>query len=200
VRVFDRSRLTDCQLGAYSYVSFDTRMQAVTAGRYCSIADNCNIGPAQHPMHSLTSSPIPYHDIFRLGEPLDLPRATDERIEIGHDVWVGAKAAVMGGVRIGHGSVVALGAVVTKDVPPYAVVAGVPAGVIKYRFPEATIARLLDFKWWRYDLLAVRRLGITISWQDPERALDELQAAELAGRVQEMSFRATTVTAPPPPR
>ena len=67
---------------------------------------------------------------------------------IGNDVWIGAKAIIKCGVTIGHGAVVAGGTFVSKDVPPYAIVGGVPAKVIKYRFDEATIQQLLELEWW----------------------------------------------------
>ena len=70
------------------------------------------------------------------------------RTVIGNDVWIGKRAIIKAGVKIGDGAVVGAGAVVTKDVPPYAIVAGVPAKIIKYRFDEDTIAQLLKTKWW----------------------------------------------------
>ena len=74
----------------------------------------------------------------------------DEYCEIGNDVWIAAGAQVLHKVTIGDGAVVGGGAVVTKDAPPYAIVAGVPAKIIKYRFPEEHIDELLDIKWWNW--------------------------------------------------
>lgn len=73
-------------------------------------------------------------------------------VVIGSDVWIGARAAILEGVTIGDGAVVAAGAVATKDVPPYAIVGGVPAKIIKYRFDEETIKKLLELKWWDKDM------------------------------------------------
>ncbi len=71
-----------------------------------------------------------------------------KRVKIGNDVWIGYGALIVGGVTIGDGACIGAGAIVTKDVPPYAIVGGVPAKVLKYRFPEQIIAKLLDEKWW----------------------------------------------------
>jgi tetrahydrodipicolinate N-succinyltransferase len=76
---------------------------------------------------------------------------TDEPISIGSDVWIGAGAMILDGVNIGHGAVVGARSVVTKNVPPYAIVAGVPARIIRYRFTDEIIARLLEIAWWNLD-------------------------------------------------
>lgn len=78
-------------------------------------------------------------------------KSEDERVFIGNDVWVGSHVLVKGGVHIGNGACVAAGAVVVKDVPPYAIVGGVPAKVIRYRFSPEIIQRLLELKWWNWD-------------------------------------------------
>lgn len=78
-------------------------------------------------------------------------KSKDERVFIGNDVWVGSHVLVKGGVHIGNGACVAAGAVVVKDVPPYAIVGGVPAKVIRYRFSPEIIQRLLELEWWNMD-------------------------------------------------
>ncbi len=86
-------------------------------------------------------------------------------IIIENDVWIGAKATVMSGVTIHNGAVVAAGSVVTKDVPPYAIVAGNPAKVVKYRFTEEQIKKLLQISWWNWGEARIRECALDM-WSD----------------------------------
>ena len=90
-----------------------------------------------------------YFELFVRADKL-VPWRTTRPVIIGNDVWIGRNAIIMDGVEIGSGAVVASGAIVTKDVPPYAIVGGVPAKVIRYRFDEQTIERLIESRWWDY--------------------------------------------------
>ena len=102
-----------------------------------------------------------------------LPHPSYPRTTIGHDVWIGANVSIKAGVTVGNGAVIGMGSVVTKDVPPYAIVAGVPAKVIRYRFDDDTIARLQAARWWeREDLLTCDK---TACFENPQRLLALLE-------------------------
>lgn len=122
-------------------------------GRYCSISRNVNIGSSNHDISGLSTGVLT-HDF---SEEKGVEKETKSTY-IGCDVWIGVNATILGGVKIGHGAVVGAGAVVTKDVPPYAVVGGVPAKIIKYRFDEETIAKLLELQWWKLDPMTIAGL------------------------------------------
>jgi virginiamycin A acetyltransferase len=106
-------------------------------------------------------------------------------IEVGDDVWLGQDAVVLSGVRIGHGAIVGTKAVVTKDVPPYAIVAGNPARVVKMRFDNQTVARLLELAWWDWSHERIQRalihgalingdVAAFLEWADNENSLSQL--------------------------
>ena len=108
-----------------------------------SVAYGVRIGLPEHPVNMVSTSPKIYRNI----KLKDIKDVYFPPI-IGNDVWIGANAIILQGVTIGDGAIIAAGAVVTKDVPPYAIVGGVPAKVIKYRFSDDVILKLLEIKWW----------------------------------------------------
>ncbi|WP_082712198.1 CatB-related O-acetyltransferase [Vibrio tritonius] len=141
----DYCRLIDVELGRYSYVSPLSIIINTKIGRYCSIGPGTKIGLGLHPIDKLSTSPFIYNkSLFKEKRKDDF-----ELVEIGNDVWIGANALVMGGVKIATGAVIGSGAVVTHDVEPYEIVVGVPAKVIKKRFNDEKIAELLSSEWWR---------------------------------------------------
>jgi acetyltransferase-like isoleucine patch superfamily enzyme len=163
-------------VGAFTVLT-DSRYEGyignVDIGRYCSIAYGVNIGMFEHPVDWLSSSTRQYlsgHVNGARSVPIRKFNA-NPRTTIGNDVWVGTGATLIDGVTIGDGAIIAAGAVVTKDVPPYAIVGGVPAKIIKYRFNEEIIAKLLELKWWQYDIADFGDLD----WSDVELCLPRIK-------------------------
>lgn len=130
---------------------FDERL---IIGKFCAIASEVKFifNAANHTQKSLSSYTfLEFHEEWG-HRPDDITEAFDNKgdIVVGNDVWIGYNATIMSGVTIGDGAIVAANAVVTNDVPPYAIVGGVPAKVIRFRFDEDTIAKLLSLKWWNW--------------------------------------------------
>ena len=134
------------------YLDFYGPQCHVLIGNYSSIAHGIKfIVAANH--DSSTISTYPFQEVYEGiygNNPSLHPECNHCQIIIGNDVWIGAYATIMGGVRIGNGAVIGAGAVVAKDVPPYAVVVGNPAKIIRYRFNAATIAWLQNLRWWNW--------------------------------------------------
>lgn len=128
------------EIGSYTYVGCYSYITATRIGRYVSIANNVSIGQGEHVLNKISTSSRFYDDPLLV--------LTDGDCEIESDAWIGVDAVVLRGVTIGVGAVVAANAVVTHDVPPYAIVAGVPARLVRYRFDENVRSQLLDSRWW----------------------------------------------------
>lgn len=146
--------LNESTFGDYSYAAGDDQITYADIGKYCSIASQVRINPGNHPMWRVTQHHMTYRrKQYGFGEDgtevFEWRRS--KRVTIGHDVWIGHGTTIMPGVSIGTGAVVGSGAVVTKDVAPYAIVGGVPAKLIRMRFSDEIIAKLLDIAWWDWD-------------------------------------------------
>lgn len=139
------------KIGDYTYLCRNVLIQNSIIGRYCSISHDVICGLGRHPLNLFSTSPLFYRrknvwGIRVVAENLDFDES--DPIYIGNDVWIGARAIIMDGVHVGNGAVIACGAVVTHDVPPYAIVAGVPAKVIKFRATEEDILQYEKAEWW----------------------------------------------------
>ncbi|MBV8122433.1 MAG: CatB-related O-acetyltransferase [Alphaproteobacteria bacterium] len=149
-----------------------------TVGAYCAIGARTAINPFNHPVGWLSTNEFQYHPrsfdwVAEYNEFERLERTPDmfQHVTIGNDVWTGHNVNILAGVSVGDGAVIGAGSVVTKDVPPYAIVAGVPAEVRRLRFAEQTIERLLRLKWWDLELRELSGLP----FRDVERCLDRIE-------------------------
>ncbi len=139
-------------LGAYSY-SLSYLDHVESTGRYCSIGKDVQVMGDAHPTSWISSSPAFYRP--RRARQYESKRTVfpdfssiGEKIVVDHDVWIGDGALLAHGIRLGTGCIIGARAIVTRDVPPYAIVAGAPASIIRYRFPDQTVERLLASEWW----------------------------------------------------
>lgn len=144
-------------LGLGSYISSDSHIEG-KVGRFTSIAPHCNVIQGVHPYSYpfVSTSPIFFSVLKQNGYSFTgIQRMEELRyaegkypVVIGNDCWIGYGVSIVGGVKIGDGAVVLAGAVVTKGIPPYSIVGGIPAKVIGYRYSATDIKFLLDFRWW----------------------------------------------------
>lgn len=153
-------------------------------GKFCSIASGVTVILGNHRTDSVSTYPFAtMGGVWPHGVLARPDHTATGPVHIGDDVWIGRDALVMPGVTIGSGAVVAAGAVVTKDVPPYGVVAGVPARLLRYRFAPEVVERLLRLRWWDWDDATVDRYLPLMALEDPTSFLDAAEAdAALAPR------------------
>lgn len=131
--------MQNCNIGKYCYLGPNSFYNDVITGNYCCFAPGVQIGLASHNYKDFSISPKIFPDTL-----------VQKQTIIGNDVWVGVGANVMGGVTIGTGAIIGAHTFVNKDVPPYSIVVGVPGRIIKYRFENQTINKLLLSKYWQY--------------------------------------------------
>jgi len=155
VHLADDAILEEVEMGDYSYTAGHNQIFYATIGKFVSIASYVRINPGNHPTYQRIAQ---HHFTYRaseyeLGEDdeafFDWRR--EQHVTIGHDVWIGHNAIVMPGVSIGNGAVIGSAAVVTKNVAPYEIVAGVAAKKIGMRFDDALIERIERSQWWHWD-------------------------------------------------
>ncbi len=152
VTIERRVMMFNSEIGSITTIGWNSVIRNAKIGKYCSIAWNCSIGGAEHALHRLSTSFFPLEkrygiieqDICETVSPYAAP------LIIGNDVWIAAGAQILRGVCVGHGVVVGGGAVITKDIPPYEIWAGVPGKKIGQRFSDEIISDLLQLKWWDF--------------------------------------------------
>lgn len=181
----------DISVGAYTYgtptvhwAEPEKQKYALKIGSFCSIAAEVSVYVGTQGIHSLDFvSTYPIGMVFGLVPGAEKPAGHegDLGVTIGSDVWVGRNALIQSGVTIGHGAVIGSRAVVTADVEPYTIVAGIPARPLRKRFTEPQIARLLALHWWDWPEDRIRGALAAFYTRDTDRALDLMEAAAPRG-------------------
>jgi acetyltransferase-like isoleucine patch superfamily enzyme len=153
VQVLEASRLGSCKVSRYTYVGMNCRIERTEIGPFTSIGPEVICGMGSHPLNYVSTYPGFYTNKASGATWFGINHNYEDKlsVEIGADVWIGSRAIIMSGIKIGVGAIIGAGAVVTKDIPPYAVVGGVPAKILKYRFEDSIITSLVTSSWWELD-------------------------------------------------
>jgi virginiamycin A acetyltransferase len=141
---------SDSVVGDYTYIGYNCFITKAEIGRYCSIANNVSIGLGEHDLSEISTSSYFYDNAYE--------KLTEKKCIIGHDVWIGVDSIIRRGVKIGHGAVVGANSFVNSDVPDFAIVAGNPAKIIKYRFDQDQILKITKSNWWNHELEAAKSI------------------------------------------
>lgn len=164
-------------IGRHSFCGYNCEISFASIGHFTSIANHVAIGGGRHPLEWAGMSPVFYEGRDSVKKKFsNFPRPEPKKVIIGSDVWIGYRAIIMQGVTVGHGAVIGAGSVVTRDVPPYAIVAGVPAREVGYRFNEEIKETLLASRWWERSDRVLDRVAEHI--RDPETFLIRLSKCE----------------------
>lgn len=155
-RVGKNNHIYYVSLGRHTYTGQNTVIMHTKVGSFTSISWGVSIGAAEHDFTKITSHTFLYNSYDDLNDNVVYYDRFAGETTIGNDVWIGCNSTVLRGVRIGDGAVVGANTIVTKDVPPYAIVVGNPGRIIKYRFDEEIILKLLQIEWWKFDDQVIR--------------------------------------------
>jgi chloramphenicol O-acetyltransferase type B len=166
-RLYPRTCLSNVSLGRFSYVAGATSGNT-KFGAFCSIGPATIGGLGRHPTELLSSHPAFYSNRAQAGFHFADKQYFEEApsTTIGSDVWIGAQAVILDGISVGDGAIIAAGAVVHKNIPPYAIAGGVPASIIRFRFDDDVIQYLLDWKWWELPVQILSELAPSFRNED----------------------------------
>lgn len=181
VLIGDLSRVSSSAIGGHSYTGEFTVIEKARIKKYASISWGVTIGPAEHDFRRVTAHEFLYSAFHKLsGNAVYDPH--EAGCTIGNDVLLGTNVTVLRGVSIGDGAVIGANALVTENIPPYAIAVGMPARVIKYRFPAKVIERLMAISWWQLTDKVIADNIHLFSVAPTEKSLDELAKLIATGK------------------
>lgn len=159
-KIYFCNQIQDSSVGDFTYIAHNATISITKIGKFCSIGPNLMCGRGIHPTDGISTAPMFYSTIKQNGMTLSNSDKVTERrpVYIGNDVFIGMNVTILDGVTIGDGAVVGAGAVVSKNIPPYAIALGNPIRVIRYRFSEEIIEKLLRIKWWDWEEKKLREV------------------------------------------
>lgn len=166
INVASQCYLREVKINKFSYVSQNSFLINTNIGKFCSLAPGLISGPGEHPNNFVSTSPMFFFKDYKFSFADKDYFEHNKEVNIGHDVWIGARAFIKNGIKVGHGSIIASGAVVVKDVPDYAIVGGVPARIIRFRFTEDIISKLLKIQWWNWSIKKLQKAYLLFTTED----------------------------------
>lgn len=176
VHLYRNTTLYNVKIEKHTYLA-GTSSQHATFGKFCSVAPNTIVGGlGAHPTNQVSTHPVFYSTGMQSGKTFAEKNYFQENKEtiVKNDVWIGSNAIILDGLTIGNGSIVAAGAIVTKSVPDYAIVAGVPAKIIRFRYDEKIITALNTLEWWQLDDVILKQLAPIFRDNDITRLIREI--------------------------
>ncbi len=160
-------------VGKYTYINMYSLIDKNTEsiGRFCSIAHNVKIGLGSHPVKWATTHPFAYKKSYGfVKDDIIFEEKVTKPCIIGNDVWIGANAIILAGVKVGDGAIIGANSLVTEDVQPYSIVLGTPAKHVRFRFDPRIISALQKIKWWNWDDQKIK--DNIESFKNPEEVID----------------------------
>ena len=133
----------NCKIDSYTFIGYNTKITKTVIGRYCSIGNDVSIGAGEHPLNTISTSSFFIKDNYE--------ELTKKDCILGNDVWIGASCVIRRGVKIGDGAIVGANSFVNKDIQPYNIVAGNPAKLIRRKFDDNKVEKILQSEWWNFD-------------------------------------------------